>query len=87
MQCTEVRFASFLSGVFTTNKSTGKETGKTHLCAVYMMFIVPSRQIDDSGLKTEYIHTQEYMMFKVPYNFSQSVTEEKALLKTLRCLI
>ena len=52
-----------------------------------MMFKVPSRQIDDSGLKTEYIHTQEYMMFKVPYNFSQSVTEEKALLKTLRCLI
>ena len=36
-QCTEVRFASFLSGGFTTivvNESTGKETGKTHLCAV-----------------------------------------------------
>ena len=37
-QRTEMRFASFLSGGFTTyygsNKSTGKETGKTHLCAV-----------------------------------------------------
>ena len=35
---TEVRFASFLSGEFTTtydsNKSTGKETGKTHLCGM-----------------------------------------------------
>ena len=38
-QCTEVRFASFLSGEFTTigsNKSTGKETDKTHLCAMYL---------------------------------------------------
>ena len=37
-QCTNVRFASFLSGGFTTrtvhNKSTGKKTGKTHLCVV-----------------------------------------------------
>ena len=34
-QCTEVRFASLLSGGFTTcNKSTRKETGKLHLCAV-----------------------------------------------------
>ena len=37
-QCTEVRFASFLSGGSTTyygnsNKFTGKETGKTHFCA------------------------------------------------------
>ena len=35
---TEVRFASFLSSGFTTmavsNKSTGKETNKTHLCAL-----------------------------------------------------
>ena len=38
MQCTEVRFASFLSGGFTanygSNQSTGKETGKTQICAV-----------------------------------------------------
>ena len=37
-QCTEVRFASFLSGWFITaivcSKSIGKETGKMHLCAV-----------------------------------------------------
>ena len=34
-RCTEVRFASLLSGGFTTsNKSTRKETGKSHLCAV-----------------------------------------------------
>ena len=40
-QYTEVRFASFLSGGFTTmhmcygsNKPTGKETGKMHLCAL-----------------------------------------------------
>ena len=36
LQSTEVRFASFLSGEFITvhsSKSTGKETGKTHLCA------------------------------------------------------
>ena len=41
---TEMRFASFLSGGFTTmakvsvhgsNKSTGKETGKTHLYAMF----------------------------------------------------
>ena len=35
-QCTEVRFASFLSGGFTNMaviKSTVKETGKTHLIA------------------------------------------------------
>ena len=39
--CTEVRFASFLSGGFTTtydsNKSTRKEIGKTHLCALHCM--------------------------------------------------
>ena len=32
-----MRFASFFSGGFNTNdsnKSTGKETGKTHLCAM-----------------------------------------------------
>ena len=38
MQSTQVRFASFLSGGFITvicsSKSTGKETGETHLCAV-----------------------------------------------------
>jgi hypothetical protein len=37
-QCTEVRFASFLLGGFITiavfNKFAGKETGKTHLCAL-----------------------------------------------------
>ena len=38
--CTGMRFSSFLSGVFTfynygSNKSTGKESGKTHLCALY----------------------------------------------------
>ena len=35
--CTEVCFASFLSGGFTTkavNKSTGKGTSKTHLCVL-----------------------------------------------------
>ena len=35
--CKEVRFASFLSGVFTTMAAMNppeKETGKTHLCAV-----------------------------------------------------
>ena len=38
--CTEVRFVSFLSGGFITaiyghsSKYTGKETGKTHLCAL-----------------------------------------------------
>ena len=40
-QCTEVRFASFLSGwiyYYGSNKSTGKETGKTHLCAVKDLF-------------------------------------------------
>ena len=34
----KMRFAIYLSGGFTTmvhsNKSTGKETGKTHLCAL-----------------------------------------------------
>ena len=35
--CTEVRFASLLSGGFGiyyygSNESTGKKTGKTHLC-------------------------------------------------------
>ena len=39
LQCTEVRFVSFLSGGFITaihsSKSTGKETGKKHLCAVF----------------------------------------------------
>ena len=38
VHCTEVGFASFLSGGFTyyygSNKSTGKETGKTHFCAL-----------------------------------------------------
>ena len=42
VQCTEVRFASFLSGGFITaihsSKSTGKETGKTHLCALVGSF-------------------------------------------------
>ena len=37
-QFTEVHFASFLSGGFITamhsSKSTGKETGKTQLCAL-----------------------------------------------------
>ena len=36
-QCTEMHFASFLSGGFTNMaviKSTGKETGKTHLFAL-----------------------------------------------------
>ena len=37
-QCTEVLFTNFLSGEFTryygSNKSTGKQTGKMHLCAV-----------------------------------------------------
>ena len=36
--CTEVRFATFLSGRFITaivhRKFTGKETSKTHLCAL-----------------------------------------------------
>ena len=36
----------------------------TKICnTVYMVFKVPSIQIDDSGLKTEHIHTQEYIMF------------------------
>ena len=39
--CTEVHFVSFLSGGFTTtydsNKSTRKEIGKTHLCALHCM--------------------------------------------------
>ena len=38
VQYTEGRFASFFSGGFTyygSNESTGKETGKMHLCAVY----------------------------------------------------
>ena len=40
VHCTEVRFVSFLSSGFIiaivghSSKSTGKETGKTHLCAV-----------------------------------------------------
>ena len=34
-QCTEVRFSSFFSGGF-----TGKETGKTHLFAVYAPILV-----------------------------------------------
>ena len=42
-QCTKVRFARFLSGGFTTkygsNKSTGKETGKTHLCGLSRNFV------------------------------------------------
>ena len=38
-ECTEVRISSFLSKGFNTtygsNKSTRRETGKTHLCAVW----------------------------------------------------
>ena len=41
-QCTEERVTSFLSGGITyhyvSNKSTGEETGKTHLCAVLWKF-------------------------------------------------
>ena len=37
--CTKERFASLPSGGFTnmygSNKSIGKETGKTHLCALH----------------------------------------------------
>ena len=33
-----MRFASFFPvDYYDSNKSTGKETGKTHLCAVYKM--------------------------------------------------
>ena len=39
--CTVVRFASFLSGGFIIalvfSKSTGKETGKLHICALYCL--------------------------------------------------
>ena len=38
-QCTEVRFASFLSGG--SNESTGKETEKKHLCAVAWFDVGP----------------------------------------------
>ena len=31
-------FASFLSGYCNSSKSTGKKTGKTHLCAVFCIF-------------------------------------------------
>ena len=41
IHCTEVRFASFLSGGFITaihsSKSTRKETGKTHLCGLVLI--------------------------------------------------
>ena len=38
--CTGMRFVSFLSGGFITisSKSTGKETDKTHLCALRFFF-------------------------------------------------
>ena len=32
--CTEMRFASFFSGGFISSKSTGKLSGKVHLCAL-----------------------------------------------------
>jgi hypothetical protein len=35
MRCTEVDFCQF---PFRRNKSTGKETGKTHLCALVCWF-------------------------------------------------
>ena len=37
--CTEVRFATFLSSG--SNKSTRKETGKTHLSAIVCLYTLP----------------------------------------------
>ena len=48
--CTEVRFASFLSGGFITaiavNTLTGKETGKTRLCVLHGLDLPFFHQVD-----------------------------------------
>ena len=48
--CTEVRFSSFFSGGFITaivGKTTGKETGKTHVCALATLIHTLTYLIDE----------------------------------------
>ena len=60
--CTEVRFATFLSGGFTTmvysNISTGKETGKTYLCAL-VPWVPYVDIIKELGLSTHVFYATE----------------------------